>query len=122
MQENDIIKLYEKERAYQQKVFGDYTSDESLSLASFLLFLKEYVDKAMKNYSGLWSKDLPPWLKTCKEYENNEVAPTKSYAEIIKIMALAGAALETYGIFDVDKWRENPDEDSKKWKENIKGE
>ncbi len=110
-----IMKLYFKERDYEINVFGDYGDDKSLSFPSFLLFLKEYVDKAISAYTGKWERELPPWLLSCKEFENHGVAPIKAYEEVIKIMALAGAALETYTKIDADKWRENPDEDSKKW-------
>ena len=113
--EVDIMKLYFKERDYEIKVFGDYADDQSLSFPSFLLFLKTYVDKAIEAYTGKWERELPPWLKSCKELENHGVAPIKAYEEVIKIMALAGAALETYTEIDAEKWRENSDKDSEKW-------
>lgn len=113
--EVDIMKLYFKEREYEMKVFGDYENDSSLSFPSFLLFLKTYIDKAIEAYTGKWERDMPPWLVTCKEMENHGVAPIKAYEEVIKIMALAGAALETYTEIDAEKWRQNPDEDLKKW-------
>jgi len=117
IKEANIAKIYFKERDYENEVFGDYTDDKSLSFPSFLLFLKTYIDKAMEAYTGKWERELPPWLLSCKEFENHGVAPTKAYEEVIKIMALAGAALETYTTIDAEKWRENPDEDSKKWKD-----
>jgi len=95
--EFDIINLYYKERDYEVKVFGDYSDDKSLSFPSFLLFLKRYVDKAIEAYTGKWERELPPWLESCE--------------------ALAGAALETYTNINAEKWRENPEEDSKKWKD-----
>lgn len=113
--EVDIMKLYFKERDYEVKVFGEYSDDKSLSFPSFLLFLKTYTDKAIAAYTGKWESELPPWLKSCIEIENHGVAPVKAYEEVIKIMALAGAALESYTEIDAEKWRENPDEDSKKW-------
>ena len=115
--EVDIMKLYFKERDYEIKVFGEYSDDKSLSFPSFILFLQRYVDKAIAAYTGKWERELPPWLTTCKEFENHGVAPVKAYEEVIKIMALAGAALETYTTIDAEKWRENPEEDSKKWKD-----
>ncbi len=115
--EVDIVKLYLNERDYERKVFGDYKDDKSLSFPSFLLFLKMYIEKALEAYTGKWERELSPWLLNCKEFENHGVAPTKAYEEVIKIMALAGAALETYTVIDADKWRENPDEDSQKWKD-----
>lgn len=112
-----INELYQKERNYERSIFGEYRDDSSLSFPSFLLFLEEYVKKARAAYVGKWDKDLPPWLKTCVEYENNGFAPVEAYEEIIKVMALAGAALETYAIIDPTKWRENLESDVAKWKE-----
>ena len=115
--EIDIMNIYFKEREYEIKVFGDYGDDNSLSFPSFLLFLKEYIDRAIAAYAGKWEREMPPWLLSCKEFENNGVAPVKAYEEIIKILALSGAALETYTNLDAKKWRENPDQDSIKWKD-----
>jgi len=115
--EVDIMKLYFKERDYEVNVFGEYSDDKSLSFPSFLLFLKTYVDKAIAAYTGKWERELPPWLISCKEHENHGVAPIKAYEEVIKILALSGAALETYTKINADKWRENSEEDSKKWKD-----
>lgn len=112
-----IHELYEKERDYERHVFGEYSQDKSLSFASFLIFLEEYVKKAKQAYVGKWEEDLPPWLKSCAEFENHRVAPAKAYEEVIKVMALAGAALETYAKIDPKKWRENPELDALKWKE-----
>ncbi len=112
----NTVELYIKERKYQTMLFGKYEDDKSLSLSSFLIFLKTYIDKAQTAYSGKWQRNLPPWLKNCNEYKNHGVAPVKAYEELIKIRALAGAALETYTDIDVNKWRENPEKDIKKWK------
>lgn len=111
-----INELYEKEREYERSVFGEYHNDPSLSFPSFLIFLEEYVKKAKKAYAGKWEKDLPPWLKGCKEHMNGGYAPVKAYEEVIKVMALAGAALETYTAIDPSKWRENAESDAEKWK------
>jgi len=108
--------LYEKERDYERSIFGEYKNDPSLSFPSFLLFLEQYVQKAKAAYAGKWEKDLPPWLKTCVEYQNGGFAPVKAYEEVIKVMALAGAALETYANIDPKKWRENAKSDVLKWK------
>ena len=120
-----VVALYEKEREYEEKVFGDYSKIRSLSFPSFLAFLKVYIDKAEKAYAGKWEKELPPWLKTCAEYESEQsglfakagTAPAGAYEEVIKIMALAGAALETYADIDASKWREDPEADAKKWQD-----
>jgi len=112
-----INELYQKEREYERSVFGEYRDDPSLSFPSFLIFLEEYIKKAKQAYVGKWDKDLPPWMKTCVEHQNSGFAPVKAYEELIKVMALAGAALETYSAIDPSKWRENAESDALKWKE-----
>lgn len=112
----DIIELYNKEREYEKRIFGDYKDIESLSFASFLIFLKNYCDKALTSYAGKWNDELPPWLISCKEYEQTGTAPVKTYEEVIKIMALAGAALETYAKIDPEKWRNDLETNINKWK------
>lgn len=112
----NINKLYEKERQYEKKVFGDYTDIRSLNLASFIIFLEQYLVKVKEAYAGKWQTQLPPWLLSCKEYREEGSAPVKAYEELIKIMTLAGAALEAYSDIDFEKWRENADKDATKWK------
>jgi hypothetical protein len=121
MRLNDVIQIYLKERQYERLKFGEYKNLPELSFPSFLIFLKQYADKALKAYTEKWDSKLPPWLKGCREMGDCEgtefgSAPVKAYEEVIKIMALAGAALETYTNLDASKWRENPEVDSKKWK------
>lgn len=113
---NNIKDLYDKERSYEKRIFGEYKDDPSLSFPSFLLFLEQYVQKAKTAYTGKWEKDLPPWLETCVEHQNGGSAPVKAYEEIIKVMALAGAALETYAIINATQWRNNAENDAMKWK------
>jgi len=103
--ELEVIKLYIKERDYETHIFGEYIDDKSLSFPSFLLFLKTYVDKAITAYTGKWQREKPTWLKDCRELQNHGVAPIKAYEEVIKIMGLAGAALETYTDVDAENWR-----------------
>ena len=110
-----IHELYDKERDYERCVFGEYRDDPSLSFASFIIFMEQYIEKAKKAYCGNWQKELPPWLKSCAEHKSNGLAPVNAYAEIIKVMALAGAALENYAEIDPDKWRENAEDDALKW-------
>jgi len=112
-----IPELYQKERDYERCVFGEYEDDPSLTLASFLIFLEKYVKKAKDAYAGKWEKDLPPWLEECREHENGGFAPVKAYEELIKVHALAGAALESYTKIDSSKWREDPEHDALKWKD-----
>ena len=121
MKLNDVIQIYLKERDYEKSVFGDYKNLPELSFPSFLIFLKQYADKALQAYTEKWDTELPPWLKGCVEMGDCEgtpqgSAPVKAYEEVIKIMALAGAALETYTDLDASKWRKNPEEDAQKWK------
>jgi len=117
MKIEDLIELYKKERYYETCVFGDYKQVDALNFASFLLFLREYIDKALSAYTGKWDTELPPWLMSCKEFKQDGSAPVKSYEEVIKIMALAGAALETYANVDPVKWREDLDAHMSKWKD-----
>jgi len=114
--QEEIIELYKRERKYQRMCFGEYSEIKTLNPASFLNFIETYLDKAKKEYSGVWTTQLPQWLSSCNEFEGG-TAPVKMYEEIIKVMALAGALLETYAIFNPEKWRDDPELDIKKWKE-----
>lgn len=115
MTRNEIIKLYEKEREYQTKIFGDYKDNPSLNLASFLLFLDNYLQKTKKYYVSKWNNELPSWLLTTKEFIEQGSTPADAYEELIKIFTLSGAALECYSAIDVSRWREEGIKD--KWKE-----
>lgn len=117
MKIEDVIEVYKKERYYETCVFGNYEQIQALNFASFLLFLKEYIDKALKAYTGKWDTELPPWLLTTAEYEQDGSAPVKAYEEVVKIMALSGAALETYTSIDPEKWREDLEAHMSKWKD-----
>lgn len=113
----DVIELYKKEREYETCVFGVYRDVKPLNFASFLIFLKKYIDKALDGYTGKWDNELPPWLLNCREFEQDGTAPVKAYEELVKIMALAGAALETYANIDPEKWREDLESHMSKWKD-----
>jgi len=117
MEIEKLIELYQKERYYETCVFGEYGSLKPLNFASFLIFLKEYIDRALKAYAGKWDTELPPWLLNCYEYEQDGSAPVKAIEEVIKIMALAGASLETYTSIDPEKWREDLEAHMSKWKD-----
>jgi hypothetical protein len=97
-----IIELYLKERNYQTNVFGN---NPSFNVASFLEFLSVYIDKAKKSYVEKWDSELPKWLETCKESEEQNTAPVSTYGYLIKIMALAGQALELYTQTNSTEWR-----------------
>jgi hypothetical protein len=113
----EIIKrIYDKEREYQKCCFGEYEHLNSLNFASFLIFIDEYLQKAKKAYCGPWKKDNPEWLQACKEMSEGS-GPFDAYAELIKVFALSGAALETFSVLRPDKWREDPESEGKKWKE-----
>jgi len=114
---NDIIELYKKEREYEECIFGNYSEIKSLNVASFILLLKNYINKIEKAYSGKWNKELPPWLLSCREFENNLSAPVEVYEHLITIMALSGAALESFTKLDPNEWRSKPDVDKKKWED-----
>ena len=116
MTRDEVLKLYEKEREYQTKVFGDYKNNPSLNLGSFLLFLDNYLKKAKNSYVSKWLNKLPSWLLTSREFVSQESSPVDSYKDLIKIFALSGAALESYVAIDVSKWREDGIKD--KWKED----
>jgi hypothetical protein len=117
MTTDDLMKLYEKEREYQKKVFGDYKNNPCLNISSFLMFLDNYLDKSKKFYTSKWTNNPPPWLKSTKEMAQQGSCPANTYEELIKIFVLAGAALESYTVIDPDKWREDGIKD--KWKDPI---
>lgn len=112
-----VLAIYEKEREYETCAFGDYRELKSLNFGSFILIIEAYIQKVKTAYTAKWDKELPPWLLTCKEFQQDGNAPVKAYEELIKVMALAGAALEAYTQVDVTKWREDIEAESQKWKE-----
>jgi small-conductance mechanosensitive channel len=115
MTREEIIKLYEKERDYQKSVFGEYKNNPSLNLGSFLLFLDNYLQKSKKYYVSKWTDNPPLWMLSSREFLSQGSCPSDAYEELIKIFALAGAALESYAAIDVSKWRENGIKE--KWKD-----
>ena len=115
MSEAKVIELYKKERDYQRCCFGEYVDVKSLTFSSFLHFIEAYLNKAKSAYCGPWKKDLPSWMNNCKEMEEGS-APIEAYEELIKVMALAGAALETYSDLNPQEWRPDPEQEGQKWK------
>jgi hypothetical protein len=103
---NSVINLYIKERKYEEETFGNYTNNESLNLASFITFLETYVIRAKKTYTQKWVEERPAWMLSSKEEMLNGSTPVETYECLIKIMALAGAALESYIEINPEKWRE----------------
>lgn len=112
-----ILELYERERDYQTCIFGSYKDLKFLNVASFLTFLEKYLQEAKKAYNGPWTHDRPAWLANCEELQHNPTAPIETYENLIKIMALAGAALETYADINPNLWRVNPLAEGAKWLE-----
>jgi hypothetical protein len=90
MTKDEVLLLYRKEREYEETVFGDYKNIKSLSLPSFIVFLRKYLNKVDNAYSGKWQSELPHWLLSCREFEDEGTAPVEVYEELIKLMALAG--------------------------------
>jgi hypothetical protein len=113
MTTEELFQLYVKEREYQTKIFGEFKNNPSFNLASFLLFLESYLKKTTSCYSDRWTSDKPPWMLFCSELENQGTAPILSYENLIKVFALAGAALETFTEIDPVCWR--VDGVKKKW-------
>lgn len=116
MSEDQIIELYKREREYQRCMFGHYEDEESLNLGSFLVFIRHYLEESEKGYVGPWvtPDKLPAWLKDCKELQGGS-APIQAYEHLIKVFALAGAALKTYAKIDPEKWREDIIAEGQKW-------
>lgn len=116
MTTEEVMKLYKKEREYQKSVFGNYSDQSALNISSFLVFIEQYIEKAKEFYVNKWTKDLPPWLVASRESIVQKTCPVDTYKELIKIMALAGAALESYTKIDVEQWRSEGI--NKKWEDN----
>lgn len=119
MSRNKLIKLLNKEMGYQKTIFGDYKDDPNLNVASLILLIRTYLDKAEKAYGSKWKYELPDWLLRAKEQGDDDIllskqAPVKTYEELIKVFALSGAALEAFTNIDPDHWREDGVKD--KWK------
>lgn len=114
---HDLIALYNKERDYESCCFGKYSDIKALNPASFLIFIRTYLEKAEKAYSGPWTKNIPDWLRTCYELGGLDVetAPVEVYANMIKVMALAGAFLETYADIIPEEWRTDMVAEGQKW-------
>jgi hypothetical protein len=104
MTTEELFQLYVKEREYQTKIFGDFKENPNLNIASFLEFIRRYLNKADDFYADKWTSDLPLWMLNCKEIENGS-APILTYENLIKVFALAGAALETFALIDPSYWR-----------------
>jgi len=102
------IELYKKERAYEESIFGDYSKDPNMNVASLLLMIEVYLQKAKDSYVSKWEYDRPDWLLNAAECKNNKTCPvpSKSYEHLIKVFALSGAALEAFTDIDPNLWRD----------------
>lgn len=115
-----LEELLHKEREYELKVFGSYKNYKCFNVVSFITFIEEYLNRCKQSYSSKWERNLPEWLLNCKEFQEQGTAPVEVYECLIKIMALAGAALETFTEINVDQWRKNL-EPKDKWLEKKLG-
>ena len=108
---NNVLDLYIKEREYEERIFGSYEKNQSLNLASFILFLENYISRARKSYTEKWTSELPEWILSSKENILNGSTPVETYECLVKIMALAGAALESFIEINPENWREEKKDD-----------
>ena len=115
METEELLELYVKERDYQRLVFGDYSKSPALNFGSFIVFLDQYLQRIKESYVSKWDKKLPDWLINTKEFEQAQSAPVEAYEDLIKLMAVAGAALEIYTNVNIDAWRSEGVKD--KWKD-----
>ena len=115
MNKQNLVNLLLKELDYQETIFGDYSKDENLNVASLILIIEEYLEKSKKAYVSKWKHERPEWLVKSKEGINGP-APVATYEYLIKTFALAGAALKAFTEIDSDLWRE--DGIKQKWKDN----
>jgi hypothetical protein len=99
-----ILDLYLKERDYQKSIFGN-SQNANFNVASFMQFIEEYLAKAKHEYTSKWDKNSPDWMLSCKEFQNQDSAPVKTYEHLIKVFALTGAALELFCSINVEEWR-----------------
>ena len=113
MDTQEVMELYQKERDYQSNVFGQ---NSSFNVASFIIFAKRYLEKAEKSYVENWTSNLPDWLETCKEYQDQNTAPVETYGYLIKTMALIGQALELNSTIIPEEWRKEGVKE--KWTKN----
>lgn len=106
-----ILELYKKEREYEESIFGSYSTDSNMNVASLILMIKTYLEKAEKAYVSKWIHEMPDWLLYTKEQGDNNLAPyacpVETYEELIKVFALAGAALESFTKINPEHWRED---------------
>jgi len=101
----NLIRLYLKEREYQNNIFGNPGENPVLTPNSFLTFLDIYLNKAKTSMCENWTDEIPPWLNHCRELDFQDKAPVATYGYLIKIFALAGAALESFADIDPEFWR-----------------
>jgi len=112
-----LVKLLIKELDYQKTIFGDYKEDENMNIASLILIIEKYLNKAKESYISQWKHELPDWCLRLKEQGDTNLspqpAPIGTYEELIKVFALTGAALEAFTNIDPEHWREDGIKD--KW-------
>jgi hypothetical protein len=107
MNRQTAIDLYKKEREYEESIFGDYSQDPNMNVASVLLMIEVYLEKAKKAYVAKWEYDRPEWLLNANECKKGTCpVPSKTYEHLIKVFALSGAALEAFTDIDPMLWRD----------------
>lgn len=107
MDRQTAINLYIKERLYEESIFGDYSKDPNMNVASVILMIEVYLKKAKEAYVSKWEYDRPDWLLNASECKHGTCpVPSKTYEHLIKVFALAGASLEAFTDIDPNLWRD----------------
>ena len=109
MNRETAIALYRKEREYEESIFGDYSRDPNMNVASVIHMIEIYLQKAKESYVSKWEYTRPDWLLNAKECPHGHacLVPSKTYEHLIKVFALSGAALEAFTEIDPTLWRED---------------
>lgn len=108
MDRQTVIDLYRREREYEESIFGDYSKDPNINVASLILMIEVYLKKAKEAYVSKWEYDRPDWLLNATECKSATCPiPAKTYEHLIKVFALSGAALESFTEIDPSLWRED---------------
>jgi len=111
MNRQKLFELLQKELDYQVSIFGNYSEDPTLNVASLILMMEVYLEKAKKAYVSKWKHEMPDWLIEVKENGTDNLtpspAPVETYEELIKVFALAGATLEAFAKIEPSHWRED---------------
>ena len=91
MNQDKIFELYIKEREYQKEIFGDFKDNPTLNLASFLILVDKYLKKATNSYLDKWHSNLPDWLLSCKECEQQNTTGAEPDVAVAPMIVVGGA-------------------------------